>query len=93
MVLGRSGHDRRLRPLQPQLRPRALLEGVRGGELVMRYDNPYSATDKAALSNALLAMGVCPNCRADLAVYPLADSVYICRPCKESWYLPKEETK
>ena len=56
----------------------------------MRHASDYEQMDKTALYNALLALKTCPNCRADLLVYPLADDVWGCKPCKETWYLPEE---
>lgn len=32
----------------------------------MRQDNRFESIDKAALRRALLNLGVCPRCRADL---------------------------
>lgn len=54
----------------------------------------YEATDKYALKRSLLALHICPNCRADLnpAAPYWGDDVWVCRPCHESWYLPADVT-
>jgi ribosomal protein L37AE/L43A len=61
----------------------------------MRHTNEYESIDKAALYDALLALRTCPHCRADLLVYPLANDVWGCKECKETWYLQdfKREAK
>jgi ribosomal protein L37AE/L43A len=59
----------------------------------MIHVDRFESIDRAALHNALLAMKTCPHCRADLLVYPLADNVWGCQACKETWYLPKEPTR
>ena len=56
----------------------------------MRVDNRFETLDKAALQQALLAMGVCPTCRNDLRPVAFLDSVWGCpRPrCSGTWFLP-----
>ena len=63
-------------------------------EGTMRLDNRWEQVDQAALHNALLALKTCPRCRADLQpVGPGLADVWGCSECKETWYIPTEETK
>lgn len=52
--------------------------------------NKYEETDRNALYQALLGLKTCPNCREDLKYYPLAEDVWGCERCKETWFLPVE---
>jgi hypothetical protein len=53
-------------------------------------NNRWEDLDKAALNDALLALRTCPNCRGDLQPVAFFDSVWGCKPCKETWYLPEK---
>ncbi len=57
----------------------------------MRTDNRFEEIDKVALNAALLALRTCPNCRGKLLPVVLFEDVWGCKPCKETWYLPKGE--
>ena len=49
----------------------------------------FAETDKAALEAALLALWTCPHCRADLQPVHLFEGVWGCKPCGETWYVPR----
>ena len=47
----------------------------------------YEQVDKAALSKALVALRVCPRCRADLRPVAFTEDVWGCATCRETWYV------
>ena len=62
----------------------------------MRTDNRFESIDRAALHDALLAMGRCPHCRTVLRPVAFFDHVYGCAGVAtivqhdpETWYLPE----
>ena len=58
----------------------------------LHQDNRWESEDKAALYGALLLLHTCPNCREDLAPYPIAADVWVCATCRESWHVPVNAT-
>lgn len=55
----------------------------------MRRENRFEEIDKAALKVALLALRVCPHCRADLRPVAFCEGCWGCAECKETWYLER----
>ena len=53
-------------------------------------DNRFAALDAAALSEALLAVHVCPRCRTDLQPVALTEDVWGCASCRQTWHVERE---
>lgn len=51
----------------------------------------FADIDRAALTDALLALRVCPRCRCKIRlVGPSLARVFGCAECKETWHLPRK---
>lgn len=66
----------------------------------MRSDNHFEALDKAALHNALIALGTCPFCRRDLQRFVYTGkgmetdaSEWCCIRCDKTYKAPEGENK
>jgi hypothetical protein len=60
----------------------------------MRSDNRFEEIDRAALSNALIKMHICPHCRNDLKPVAFFEDVWGCNDkshIMETWHIPKDE--
>lgn len=54
----------------------------------MRPGDKWEEADKVALRRALMALGACPNCRADLQPVAYTADVWGCPKCRETWHKP-----